>query len=73
MESLEQEAAEGEGISWVSPEFNMEELEELFERQEKSHKSWMDFIDDLRNGRFGDLPEDYDGLAAPDDIFPNLN
>lgn len=73
MESLEQEASEGGGISWTSPEFNMEELEELFDRQEKSHQRWMDFIDDLRNGRFGDLPEDYDGLVAPDDISPNLN
>lgn len=29
--------------------------------------SWMEFIDDLRNGRYGELPEDYDGLAEPEE------
>ena len=27
----------------------------------------MEFIDNLRNGRYGELPEDYDGLAAPEE------
>lgn len=44
----------------------MEELEKMFDKPEESGSSWMEFIDDLRNGRYGDLPEDYDGLAEPE-------
>lgn len=67
MEAMNREAAEGGGMSWVSPDFNMEEIEKMFERPEDAGPSWMEFIDDLRNGRYGELPEDYDGLAYPED------
>lgn len=67
MEAMEREAAEGGGISWVSPDFDMAEVEKMFEQQRNEEASWMEFIDDLRNGRYGDLPEDYDGLADPDE------
>ena len=43
-----------------------EEIEKMFERTEEQSPSWMEFIDDLRNGRYGELPEDYDGLARPE-------
>ena len=33
----------------------------------QEEQSWLEFADDLRNGRFGELPEDYDGLADDDD------
>lgn len=64
---MEQDVAEGEGASWVSPDFDMDEIEKMFERRENEGLAWMEFIDDLRNGRYGDLPEDYDGLAAPEE------
>lgn len=67
MEAMEREVDEGGGMSWVSPDFDMEEIEKMFEHQENEGPGWMEFIDDLRNGRFGDLPEDYDGLAYPED------
>lgn len=28
--------------------------------------NWVEFFYDLRIGRYGDLPEDYDALANPD-------
>lgn len=71
MEMMHSEAEENGGAMWVSPDFDMEEIEKMFEEQE-SGPSWMEFIDDLRNGRYGDLPEDYDGLADPDDT-PDLD
>lgn len=67
MEAMEREAAEGGGISWQSPDLDMEEIEKMFMEPEESGPSWLEFIDDLRNGRYGDLPEDYDGLAYPED------
>lgn len=66
MEAMDREAAEGGGASWVSPDLDMKEIEKIFERQEEAGPCWMEFIDDLRNGRYGDLPEDYDGLADPE-------
>ena len=30
-------------------------------------QDWIQWIDDLRNNRFGDLPEDFDGLAEEED------
>lgn len=65
MEAMESDAAAG-GETWVSPDFDMEEIEKMFERTEEQGPSWMEFIDDLRNGRYGELPEDYDGLARPE-------
>lgn len=67
MEAMNREAAEGGGVSWVSPDFDMDEIEKIFESQEESGPTWMEFIDDLRNGRYGDLPEDYDGLSDPEE------
>jgi len=67
MEAMNREAAEGGGVSWVSPDFDMDEIEKMFESQEESGPTWMEFIDDLRNGRYGDLPEDYDGLSDPEE------
>lgn len=67
MEAMEREAAEGGGDTWVAPDFDMAELEKMFDKPEESGPSWMEFIDDLRNGRYGDLPEDYDGFADPEE------
>lgn len=67
MEAMETEVAEGGGMSWTSPDFDMAEIESMFENTEDSGPTWMEFIDDLRNGRYGDLPEDYDGLSEPEE------
>lgn len=67
MEAMNREATEGGGASWISPDFSMDEIETMFEGEEESGPTWMEFIDDLRNGRYGDLPEDYDGLADPEE------
>ena len=67
MESMEKEAEEGGGIAWRSPDFDMEEIEMMFEDTKESGPTWMEFIDDLRNGRYGELPEDYDGLRNPEE------
>lgn len=61
MEAIEADAAAG-GNSWINPDFDMDSIEEMFAKDD-NEKDWMQWIDDLRNGRFGDLPEDYDGLA----------
>ena len=58
------DAEENGGIVWTNPDFD---IDQLFEEQEiEEGPSWLEFVDDLRNGRFGELPEDYDGLAEPD-------
>ena len=67
MEAMETEVAEGGGMSWTSPDFDMAEIESMFENTKDSGPTWMEFIDDLRNGRYGDLPEDYDGLSDPEE------
>ena len=66
MEAIEADAATGSGFSWINPDFDMDKIEEMFDGQGK-HQEWMQWIDDLRNHRFGDLPEDFDGLAEEQD------
>lgn len=51
---------------WTNPDFDGEEMEKEMEenaRRKEEEPSWMEFIVDLRNHRYGELPEDYDGLA----------
>lgn len=68
VEAMEREAAEGNGDVWASPDFDKEKMAKMFEAEEEDPApTWMEFIDNLRNGRYGELPEDYDGLAEPDD------
>ncbi|MDE5794115.1 MAG: hypothetical protein K2I08_05300 [Muribaculaceae bacterium] len=62
MEAIEADVAAGGGSSWINPDFDMESIEEMFAENNKE-QDWMQWIDDLRNGRFGELPEDFDGLA----------
>lgn len=62
MEAIQADAATGGGKSWINPDFDMDNIEEMFADDDKS-QDWMQWIDDLRNGRLGDLPEDFDGLA----------
>lgn len=51
-----------------SPEALDFDIDEFFKGHEvQEEQSWLEFADDLRNGRFGELPEDYDGLADDDD------
>lgn len=69
IESMDREAAEGGGVSWTSPDIDMEEIKKIIEEQNNAGQSWMEFIDNLRNGRFGYLPEDYDGLGNDDDLL----
>lgn len=66
MEALQTEAENGGGYSWINPDFDMDSIDEMFADSDQEHE-WVQFIDDLRNHRFGDLPEDYDGLAEPED------
>lgn len=66
MEAIEADAAAGGCYSWINPEFDMDTIEEMFAGQGKD-QDWMQWIDDLRNRRFGDLPEDFDGLAEETD------
>lgn len=43
---------------------SFEELQQIFsESTESKSQSWLEFIENLRNGAFGELPEDYDGLC----------
>lgn len=62
MEAIEADASAGGGSSWINPDFDMDKIEEIFADDDKG-QLWMQWIDDLQNGRLGDLPEDYDGLA----------
>ena len=62
MEAIEADAAAG-GSSWINPDFDMDNIEEIFAAEDDKSQNWMQWIDDLRNGRFGELPEDFDGLA----------
>lgn len=64
LESMENEVDEGEGISWTNPDFK-EDLEKFMASDPKAE--WLQWLDDLRNGRFGDLPEDFDGLSKPEE------
>ncbi|MDE7346779.1 MAG: hypothetical protein K2N48_08590 [Muribaculaceae bacterium] len=66
MEAIEADSAAGGGYSWINPDFDMDNIEEMFAEGDKE-QDWMQWIDDLRNGRFGELPEDYDGLAEDED------
>ncbi len=61
MKAIEADAAGG-GSSWINPDFDMNSIEDIFSEGGKD-QDWMQWIDDLRNGRFGELPEDFDGLA----------
>ena len=65
MKAIEADVAAGGNSSWINPDFDMDSIEEMF-RESSKDNSWMQWIDDLRNGRFGDLPEDFDGLAEED-------
>lgn len=64
MEAIQTHAENGGAYSWINPDFNMDDIEEMFAADGKD-QNWMQWIDDLRNHRFGDLPEDFDGLAEP--------
>ncbi|MDE6511459.1 MAG: hypothetical protein K2L00_05150 [Muribaculaceae bacterium] len=66
MEAIQADAEAGGGYSWINPDLDMENIEEMFAADGKDQE-WMQWIDDLRNHRFGDLPEDFDGLAEPDE------
>lgn len=66
MEAIEADAAAGGGYSWINPDFDMDSIEEMFAGSSKND-DWMQWIDDLRNGRFGDLPEDFDGLEEEEE------
>ena len=66
MEAIQTDAEAGGGYSWINPDFDMDSIEEMFAEGDKE-QDWMQWIDDLRNGRFGELPEDYDGLAEPNE------
>lgn len=35
--------------------------------EEQNRPSFAEFVSDLRRGIYGELPEDYDGLACPGD------
>ncbi len=63
MEAIEADAAAGGGSSWINPDFDMDSIEEMFAADDDKKQQWMQWIDDLRNGRRGELPEDFDGLA----------
>lgn len=63
MEAIKADAAAGGGSSWINPDFDMDSIEEMFAADDDKKKQWMEWIDDLRNGRRGELPEDFDGLA----------
>ncbi len=63
MEAIEADAAAGGGSSWINPDFDMDSIEEMFAAEADKKKEWMRWIEDLRNGRLGELPEDFDGLA----------
>lgn len=69
MEDMEREAEECGDTTWISPDLDMADLESMFDQVEDSGPTWMEFINDLRNGRYGELPEDYDGLSCTDDDF----
>lgn len=62
MEAIEADAAAGGGSSWINPDFDMDSIEEMFSDTSKDN-GWMQWINDIRNGRLGELPEDFDGLA----------
>lgn len=72
MNTMNPETGEEEEYSWETPDFDMDDLESMYAQQEDEGPTWMEFIDDLRNGRYGELPEDYDGLALPDENDPTL-
>ncbi len=63
MQAIEADVAAGGETSWINPDFDMNSIEEMFAADADKGKDWMQWIDDLRNGRFGDLPEDFDGLS----------
>ncbi|MDE6631407.1 MAG: hypothetical protein K2K23_00245 [Muribaculaceae bacterium] len=66
MEAIEADAAAGGGYSWINPDFDMDSIEDLFDDKGKE-QDWMQWIEDLRNDRFGELPEDFDGLAEEEE------
>lgn len=62
MEAIQADFEAGGGSSWINPDFDMDSIEEMYAESSKDNR-WMQWIDDLRNGRLGELPEDFDGLA----------
>lgn len=67
MEAIEADVAAGGGTSWINPDFDMDNIEEMFADDADKGQDWMNWIDDLRNGRFGELPEDFDGLCEEEE------
>ena len=62
MEAIQADTEAGGGYSWINPDFDMDSIEEMFADSGKD-QNWLQWIDDLRNHRFGPLPEDFDGLS----------
>lgn len=49
---------------WDNPEYDtIDNYYELQEAVDDKYSGWMAFLYNLRSGSFGDLPDDYDGLA----------
>lgn len=67
MEAIKADASAGGGSSWINPDFDMDNIEEMFAADADKGRDWMQWIDDLRNGRLGELPEDFDGLREEDE------
>lgn len=63
MEALARDADEYGGETWINPDFDIDQFFAEQEQMKDEQPSWLEFVDNLRNGRFGELPEDYDGLA----------
>ncbi|MCM1066795.1 MAG: hypothetical protein NC418_04370 [Muribaculaceae bacterium] len=63
MEAMARDADENGGETWINPDFDIDQLFAEQEPKKVEEQSWLEFVDNLRNGRLGELPEDYDGLA----------
>lgn len=63
MVAIEADAAAGGGSSWINPDFDMENIDKMFAADDDKGQDWMQWIEDLRNGRLGELSENFDGLA----------
>lgn len=50
---------------WICPTF-AEDMRQMY-LEERNRPSFAEFVSDLRRGIYGELPEDYDGLACPGD------
>ena len=61
MKVIQEHAESGAGHAWINPDFDMDSIEDMF--ADNKNAEWLQWIDDLRNHRFGTLPTDFDGLA----------